>query len=287
MRNLKQKSTSAKLIAIIFLCFCGALLLKFSAEPLAAEDRVSGPFTSYDRNGDGKLSVDEFRDSELFKRVDSNGDGLITLSEAKLAADQGVFKDQELPEPLSEAPVDESDEGKQQQAGGADWEDYDPEDSQMTKGDIRQAAKPVHPHSIGIGTQIRLPSISDWRGQLPEANQDELNQSSDTGLTVYALTSTGCPLCLRYAPTLAKLEDADALHSAVAELFSKSVTITARIASPSVACSAARIRFTASTLAEAYAITRPTGEAHGRMPVSVICVPSSRRRSIEIGRAHV
>ena len=208
MRNLKQKRTSAKLIAIIFLCFCGVLLFKFSGEPLAAEDRVSGPFTSYDRNRDGKLSVDEFRDSELFKRVDSNGDGLITLSEAKLAADQGVFKDQELPEPLSEAPVNESEEGKQQQAGGADREDSDPEDSQMTKGDIRQAAKPVHPHSIGIGTQIRLPSISDWSGQLPGANQDELNQSSDTGLTVYALTSTGCPLCLRYAPTLAKLEDA-------------------------------------------------------------------------------
>ena len=82
--------------------------IQIQRRALAAEDRVSGPFTSYDRNRDGKLSVDEFRDSELFKRVDSNGDGLITLSEAKLAADQGVFKDQELPEPLSEAPLNES-----------------------------------------------------------------------------------------------------------------------------------------------------------------------------------
>ena len=75
MRNLKQKRTSAKLIAIIFLCFCGVLAIQIQREPLAAEDRVSGPFTSYDRNGDGKLSVDEFRDSELFKQLIPTGTG--------------------------------------------------------------------------------------------------------------------------------------------------------------------------------------------------------------------
>ena len=56
----------------------------------------------------------------------------------------------------------------------------------------------------------------------------------------------------------------------VADVFSKSVTMTALISGPSACISADRISFNASYLAEAYAITLPTGEAQGRIPVSVI-----------------
>ena len=64
--------------------------------------------------------------------------------------------------------------------------------------------------------------------------------------------------------------------SLVAEVFSKSVTITARISSSRMSISDERISVSASYFAVAYAITLPIGEAHNCMPVSVICVPNIR-----------
>ena len=42
-------------------------------------------FKQFDRNGDGKLTPDEFRQADLFKRMDLNGDGVVTLEEAQKA----------------------------------------------------------------------------------------------------------------------------------------------------------------------------------------------------------
>jgi len=40
-------------------------------------------FKQFDKNGDGKLTPDEFPSAQLFKRMDANGDGIVTLEEAK------------------------------------------------------------------------------------------------------------------------------------------------------------------------------------------------------------
>jgi len=40
-------------------------------------------FLDLDRNGNGKLTPDEFPDPSLFKQTDANGDGVVTLEEAR------------------------------------------------------------------------------------------------------------------------------------------------------------------------------------------------------------
>jgi catechol 2,3-dioxygenase-like lactoylglutathione lyase family enzyme len=44
---------------------------------------LAGRFKQLDRNGDGKLTPDEFPNAQLFKRMDANGDGVVTLEEAQ------------------------------------------------------------------------------------------------------------------------------------------------------------------------------------------------------------
>jgi arylsulfatase A-like enzyme len=44
---------------------------------------IAERFRQYDKNGDGKLTPDEFPNAQLFKRMDANGDGVVTLEEAK------------------------------------------------------------------------------------------------------------------------------------------------------------------------------------------------------------
>ena len=56
----------------------------------------------------------------------------------------------------------------------------------------------------------------------------------------------------------------------VAEVFSKSVIITARISPPNACISELKIVEIALVFEDAYAIILPTGEAQGRIPVSVI-----------------
>ena len=60
----------------------------------------------------------------------------------------------------------------------------------------------------------------------------------------------------------------------VADVFSKSVTITALILSPKATFSLEIMLFKAAILPEEYAITLPTGDAHGLEPVSVIWTPN-------------
>lgn len=62
--------------------------------------------------------------------------------------------------------------------------------------------------------------------------------------------------------------------SVVADVFSKSVTITALISGPSACISDCRMSRSASYFADPYAITLPTGEAQALAPPLVIWIPS-------------
>jgi peroxiredoxin len=48
-----------------------------------AGDFLAAAFKKADRNGDGKVTAEEFPKRKLFKRLDDNGDGLVTLDEAR------------------------------------------------------------------------------------------------------------------------------------------------------------------------------------------------------------
>jgi arylsulfatase A-like enzyme len=58
---------------------------KAAAKSQSAQGGVEARFKQSDKNGDGKLTPDEFPNAELFKRMDLNGDGVVTLEEAKQA----------------------------------------------------------------------------------------------------------------------------------------------------------------------------------------------------------
>ena len=106
------------------------------------------------------------------------------------------------------------------------------------------------------------------------------NKSSSTS-TVVPVIKTGSRRSVSSVPRIArKAATAPPASSsrtpstnAVAEVFSKSVTITALISGPSACISAVRIFLSASYFAEAYAITLPTGDAHSLGPLPVICTP--------------
>ncbi len=172
------------------------------------DDSVKQSFSRYDADGSETLTVDEFQDKQLFDKTDSNQDGLMTLKEAHAAAKAGIFSGVRLPTPLSEprrltmgrpAPASNSSEDK-----------------------IRQSPQLLNSRQVGVGRLIQLPKVTDIDGvshdflKVSHASKQTSNHASNqaskqankqTRAFVVAMTGTGCPLCLKYAPTLAALED--------------------------------------------------------------------------------
>ena len=67
---------------------------------------------------------------------------------------------------------------------------------------VREAPRRLHAGTQGIGRQVANLSFTDSDGQ-----SHQLSHLTKAGPVVIALTGTGCPLCLKYAPTLAAIED--------------------------------------------------------------------------------
>ncbi len=204
MRVSMNEFKSSRKTAIGFgLAMLPLVLVMSLSLQLTAEDKVSDSFLNYDINADGSLSIKEFNDVDLFSQVDTNQDGVITLTEAKAAASQGVFKGAKLPRPLStKARATDSPNGRpvsieeQKSEGQANT----PKTS-FTK-EIRQGPQTIFPNANGIGRHVEIPSLLDVSG-----TKHESTSWADSPAVVIALTGTGCPLCLKYAPTLAEIEN--------------------------------------------------------------------------------
>jgi thiol-disulfide isomerase/thioredoxin len=83
-----------------------------------------------------------------------------------------------------------------------------------SKGDpIKQAARVILPAEVGVGRFVVDAAFTDLAG-----NDGRLSDFKSKKLLVVAFTSTTCPLCKKYAPTLARLEKEYA-HQDVAFLF--------------------------------------------------------------------
>lgn len=67
--------------------------------------------------------------------------------------------------------------------------------------EVRQGPTLLKPGDHGIGRHVADLSFSDLAD-----NQHKFSDFADRKAVVVVLTGTGCPLCLKYAPTLAKLE---------------------------------------------------------------------------------
>ena len=75
------------------------------------------------------------------------------------------------------------------------------DDSSGSDSAIRQGPKPIKPNAHGIGRLIADVSFKDING-----NQHRFSNFSKHKALVVAMTGTGCPLCRKYAPSLAAIE---------------------------------------------------------------------------------
>ncbi len=69
--------------------------------------------------------------------------------------------------------------------------------------DVRRGPQPIRPFAAGVGRMIDDAVVQNLAGE--DVRLDELVKQNPSGPTVIALTSTGCPLCLKYAPTLVSI----------------------------------------------------------------------------------
>lgn len=67
--------------------------------------------------------------------------------------------------------------------------------------EIRQGPKVLPPNLHGVGRYVQDLTFTDLEGR-----EHRLSHFADRSALVLVLTGTGCPLCLKYAPTLAELE---------------------------------------------------------------------------------
>ena len=66
---------------------------------------------------------------------------------------------------------------------------------------IRQEPRPVKPGAHGVGRQIPDLAFTSING-----TKHKLSDFADRRAVVFAMTGTGCPLCLKYSPSLAAIE---------------------------------------------------------------------------------
>lgn len=212
---LKATLRGAKLITAIMLISAGSFALHLRAQGQVEGDRlINGPvsksFSKYDTNEDGYLTELEFRDAQLLKKVDSNGDNRISLQEARSAARRGVFEGIQLPTPLNrEAQSREAlSTGQMQNTSPASKDSTaDITKTEFSK-EIRQAPRRLNSIALGIGRRINFkPFMRADSATHVDAAGNADKQNASPHVVVIALTGTGCPLCLKYSPTLARIED--------------------------------------------------------------------------------
>jgi len=174
---------AASVVAILIIV--PATSMNWRAVRAQGSDRLADGFRRFDTDRDGRVTPAEFPQADLFRRLDRDGDGAVTLDEARAAAAAGALKNVTLPEPGR--PV----------ADAATPAPASAEDAT----EIRQGPKRIKPGDHGVGRRVADLPFRDLAG-----NRHKLSDFANRKAVVVALTGTGCPLCQKYAPTLAELE---------------------------------------------------------------------------------
>jgi len=143
-----------------------------------AQGAVEKRFDQLDKNSDGKITPDELPAAEFFKRLDLDGNGEITKPEAAKALSRGAMND--LLKPRTATPA--------------------PSGPTPSEAPVRQGPQPVRPGDHGIGRFVPEVEFVDLSGMT-----HKLSEFSKAPVTVFAMTSTSCPLSLKYLPTLVEL----------------------------------------------------------------------------------
>ncbi len=228
--------------SLTFALVCaGSLLVSISGSPAQSSVAADLAFKRADRNGDGKVTREELPQAGLFKRFDGNGDGTITIEETRAAfgnlapeaagnpavrelgalkgsgdelfakADKngdGVLTKSEVSTPGLFALLDRDGDGSVKLEEARTALDV----VRGILGNIPAATEPprpvrtsgptiAKPGDVGVGRQI-----PDFAYTPIDGKASTLAASLGKNGVVVAMTSTSCPVSLRYAPSLARLE---------------------------------------------------------------------------------
>ncbi len=162
------------------------------AKQKTADIHLADRFRELDKNSDGKLTRDELG-AGLFEFLNANGDDSVTLDEARevirvKGADTLRKAARNSPPPTTPAPASSSKGDAKAAASPSD-------------GSLREGPQRLTPGDHGIGRRLSDLKFTDINGRSFSLSDLHKKQA-----VVIAFTNTTCPLCKKYAPTLASLE---------------------------------------------------------------------------------
>ncbi len=174
--------------AVLNLVMVGVLVRAQSDTPNRGrklDERVAERFRALDKDQDKKLTKVELG-AGLFQQLNTDGDEFVTLDEAQAEIRKRGF----------EAVL------KAAQAGNsAPTATTTATAPAAAEPPLRQGPKRLSPGDHGIGRMVPDLSLTDINGR-----KFRLSDYSDRPALVIAFTNTTCPLCKKYAPSLAALE---------------------------------------------------------------------------------
>ena len=185
---------------ILFLfCVCIAISGLIAVGKVGRNDniksRILQVFPAADTNGDGFISDREEtvlsrRAMARYPNADKDGNGVLSPQEKHELlnlADQNAEKNPNKKSGMA-------------MRGNVKTHEVKPS-TKSSESPIRLGPQLVKPGEYGIGKQIPQLSFKDINGKT-----HSLAEFADRSAIVFAMTGTGCPLCLKYAPTLANIE---------------------------------------------------------------------------------
>ena len=186
--------------AITLAALCGFVAFAY---PVSSADtnrsiahKILEVYPQADVNGDGQLSKRELAAVgrvalKRYPDADVDGDGKLSIDEQETLLARLSKK-----APAPESPVSE-DSGNKDSGN----KDSGNEDSETVESTVRQGPRPIRPGAHGVGQQIPDLKFTDIAGQ-----EHRLSDFGNHMAIVFAMTGTGCPLCLKYSPSLAEIE---------------------------------------------------------------------------------
>ena len=157
--------------------------------------RILRHFSQADTNADGVISEKEEealgrQAMAKYPKADADGDGVLSTKEKHALLNMAAQKRNRNPSDGSSLALAEVTRSEEAKPG-----------TKPAESPVRRGPQLVKPGEYGIGKQIDQLSFTDITGRT-----HSLSDFADKTAIVFAMTGTGCPLCLKYAPTLASIE---------------------------------------------------------------------------------
>lgn len=158
----------------------------------AGAAQLTDRFRELDKDGDGKLTKLELG-SVLFEFLNANGDESVTLEEAReVIREKGMEALQQVIKKASAKP---------EAATAPATTDAKPTAETASNDPLREGPKRLTPGDHGVGRMVPDLMLTDINDR-----SFPLSSLKDHRAAVIAFTNTSCPICKKYAPTLAALE---------------------------------------------------------------------------------